>query len=256
MSILTSPVFYYGFKVTVDNIYLNFDEGSGELTATVTAGSYSFSNLANAVATAMNNIGSQLYTVTANRDDRTYTISADDNFDILFGTGSNTGLSVAAVIGFDSTDKTGTNSYVGDDQAGAEFVPQFPLQNFVDLEDYVEIAQANINESANGVVEVYSIGSRRFMEFNIAYTTDSPIKGLFDQQQNAVANLRAFMNFIITKSQIEFMKDKSDRDTYNSIILEKTATSSTGTGFKLKELYAKKLIGFYETGTLVFREIT
>jgi hypothetical protein len=255
MSILTRPIFYYGFQVTVNDIYINFDEGSGELAATVTAGVYSFTGLASAVATALNNVGSQVYTVSANRLDRTYTISSVANFDLLFATGANTGLSIASVIGFDVADVTGSNSYTGTNSAGSEFIPQFPLQNYVDLEDFVEVAQANINESASGLVEVYSIGSRRFTEFNVAYTTDNDIKGQFLKQENAIANLRSFMLFLITKGQIEMMKDREDRDTFTTLILEKTPSSSTGTGFKLKELYNRKLLGFYETGQLVFREV-
>ena len=63
------------------------------------------------------------------------------------------------------------------------------------------------------------------MEFNIAYTTDNPIKGLFRQEQNSVQKLRDFLESAITKMQIEFMKDETDRATFNTIILEKTPTS-------------------------------
>lgn len=260
MSIFTTPVFYYGFQVTVNDIYINFDEGIGELTATVPAKSYSFTDLANAVAAAMNEVGGQTYTVTANRADRTFTISASSNFDLLFSSGSNSGLSIASVIGFSAADKTSANTYTSDSSAGSEFVPQFPLQDYVALNDYQEKAQANINESASGIVEVFSIGTRRFLEFNIGPVTDNVMRksgGLFVNDSTAVSKLRSFMEYAIGKGDIEFMEDANNRNNLTAtIILERTPTSSTGTGFKLRELYGRGLVGFFETGLLRFRERT
>lgn len=257
MSLFTTPVFYYGYTVTVNDIYINFDEGLGEITATVTAGSYSFTDLASAVATAMNNVGGQEYTVTANRLDRTYTISAPSNFDILFSSGSNAGLSVASIVGFDSIDYLSSNTYTGS-TAGTEYTPQFPLQDYVALEDFQESAQANINESASGSVEVFSIGTRKFLEFKIGPVTDTPMRknSLFIQNSNAVSELRSFMQYATTKGDIEFMPDNSNRSSFNTIILERTPTSGSGTGYKLRELYGRGLVGFFETGLLKFRERT
>jgi hypothetical protein len=257
MSIFTTPLFYYDFTVTVDDIFINFNEGGPELTTTVSAGRYSFTDLASQIALALNNIGGQVYTVTANRADRTYTISASSNFSLLFETGSNSGLSVASVIGFDASDKTGANTYSSDSPAGKEFSPQFPLQDYVDLQDYQEFSQANINESASGKIEVFSIGTNRFLEFNIGPTTDNVMRssgGLFVNNPSAVSELRQFMQYAITKGPIEFMKSNADKSTFNTIILERTPTSGTGTGFKLRELYGRGLVGFFETGNLRFRE--
>lgn len=255
MSISTRPIFYYGYTINVNNIYLNFDEGGSELTALITAGSYSFEDLADEIALRMNEVGGQTYTVTADRDNRSYTISADASFSLLFSTGSNAGGSVASVIGFESTDYTGATSYEGG-AAGSVYEPRFPLQDYVALEDWQEYSEASINESASGKVEVYSIGSRRFTEFNISYVTDNTMRdgSLFVNDSNAVDSLRSFMVYAITKGPIEFMVDKEDRSTYSTLILESTPTSSTGTGFKLRELYGQRLVGFFETGRLKFRE--
>ena len=257
MSITTTPIFYYGFTLTTNDIYINFDEGIGELTATLIAGNYSFTDLASHVAERLNLVGSQVYTVTANRSDRTFTISAPSSFDLLFSTGSNAGLSAASVLGFAESDLTGLTSYTGVNSAGDEFTPQFPLQDFVGLDDYQEFAQANVNESASGAVEIYSLGTRKFLEFNIGPTTDNEMRkqgGLFTNDSAAVSKLRAFMQYAITKGEIEFIPDSTDKNTFNTIILERTPTSSTGTGFKLRELYNRGLVGFFETGLLRFRE--
>lgn len=259
MSILTTPVFYYDFQVTINDIYINFDEGIGELTAIVPAKSYSFTDLATAISSAMNLVGGQSYTVTANRSNRTYTISASSNFSLLLSTGSNSGLSIASVIGFNGDDKTGANTYSSDESAGSEFTPQFPLQDYVSLDDFQEAANASVSESASGAVEVFSIGTRKFLEFNIGPTTDNVMRksgGLFVNDANAVSKLREFMQYATTKGDIEFMPDNTNRNTFNTIILERTPTSSTGTGYKLRELYSRGLAGFFETGLLRFRERT
>lgn len=253
MSLFTRPIFYYGFEVTVNDIYINLDEGIGEITALVTTGNYSFTGLAQAIASALNLIGGQEYTVTANRETRTYTISAPGNFDLLFDSGSNAGLSVASVIGFDDSDKVGANSYSSDNVAGSQFIPQFPLQSYVSPDDFEEFASSNVNESASGRVETYSVGRRRFYEFNIRPITNNKLKNYNNQQ--AVDNTRAFLRYCITKGELEIMEDPNDKNSFSTIILERTPRSQQGTGFKLIELYGNGLTGFFESGLLTFREV-
>ena len=252
MSITTTPVFYYGYTVTVNNIYLNFNEGGAELTGIVSAGNYSFTALGQEIERVLNSYGTQLYTVAANRSARTFTISAPSTFSLLFASGSNAGLGVGSIIGF-TTDQTGSLSYTGS-ATGSEFIPQFPLQDYTGLDDYQEYSSATINESESGKVETFSVGLRKFMEFNIGPITNNSVAGLFRKTTDAVGDLRSFMTFIISKSDIEFMPDETDRSTYYTIVLERTPTSSTGTGFKLNELYSKGLVGFFETGKLRFRK--
>lgn len=253
MSIFTTPVFYYGFTITTNDIYINFDEGIGQLTALVPAGRYSFESLAITIASALNSIGGQEYTCVTNRETRRYTISAPSNFDLLFGTGDNAGLSIRSVIGFNNTDKTGSNSYSSDFSAGSEFIPQFPLQNFVAPEDFTEFASANVNESGSGLVETYSIGTRRFFEFNMRPITNNKLRNY--NNQSAVEQARAFLNYCITKGELEIMRDKDSRNSFETILLERSSTSSTGTGFRLNELYGNGLTGFFESGLLRFREV-
>lgn len=253
MSIFTKPVFYYGFTVTTNDIYINFDEGLGELTALVSAGRYSFEGLTQAVASALNSIGGQEYTVVTNRDTRRYTISAPSNFDLLFGTGSNSGLSIRDVMGYSQTDKTGSNSYTSENTAGSEFIPQFPLQNFVAPEDFTEFASANVNESGSGLVETYSIGTRSFFEFNMRPITNNRLRNY--NNQSAIEQAREFLNYCITKGELEIMRDGDSKNSFETILLERSATSSTGTGLKLNELYGNGLTGFFESGLLRFRKV-
>ena len=257
MAITTSPVFYYVDAITQENRFLNFNEGSGELTAEINPGGYSPSELMTATANALNTVGTQVYTVSFDRDTRLVTISASSNFDLLVTSGSNVGLSAFSTLGF-TTERLGGNSYVGDVPIGDEYLPQLPLQEFRGFEDSLEGVQASINESGSGIIEVITFGNRRFMAFEIKYISDRPVSGkdsIFGNDPNAVQNARDFLTFCISKARLEFMKDKDDRSTFNVILLESTPISRQGVAYELREQYSDGLIGYYETGRLRFREI-
>jgi hypothetical protein len=157
-------------------------------------------------------------------------------------------------MGFTS-DRSGSNSYEGDEASGDQYNPQFILQRYVDFEDNVKTAQASVNESASGVVEVVSYGQNKFMECNITLATDIVPQGAIIENANGVSDLRNFMNYAITKAPMEFVRDVDDENNFNSILLESTREDNKGTAFRLKELYARKLVGYFETGNLVFREL-
>jgi len=204
----------------------------------------------------LNDTGTLTYTVTLDRAVRRYTISATGTFSILGDTGQNVGLGAMKTLGF-TTDVSGSASYVSDTVAGSEYKPQFPLQGYLDFDDNRELIGASVNESASGVVEVISFGERRFMEFNLKYITDK--EGCDDSiiRSNATGlqDARDFLEFITNKSNLEFMKDVENRGVFSIVLLESTPESKSGTTFKLKELLAERLIGYYETGKLKFRKI-
>lgn len=255
MAILTTPVFYYIDPVTLNNKYLDFDEGSGELTAELNPSGYSHTELATEIQTRLNLTGTQEYTVSFNRADRTFTISAASNFDLLVTTGTNASLSIFSNIGF-TVNQTGSNTYTGA-ACGSEYIPQFPLQEFRGFEDNKAGIDASVNEAASGIVEVVTYGTRSFMSFNIKYIKNgNPCSdSIYGNDPNAVQNARDFLTFCITKSRLEFMKDRETRSTFDTVLLERTRSSSNGTGFELTELYSENLLGYYETGRIEFRKI-
>ena len=115
-----------------------------------------------------------------------------------------------------------------------------------------------MNESSSGEVEVVTFGTKRIMTFNIKYITNNNgdrtayySNKPFDYIQDAIN----FMEFITDKNKLEFMKDQTDRATFDDILLEKTSTSGSGSGYTLKELYSQNLSGFFETGDLRFRKL-
>lgn len=252
-----SLFYYVKDPVASNNFYLNFDEGSGELTAEIESGDYTPTELAVAVGTALNEAGTQAYSVSFNRQNRKITISAAAPFDLLISTGVSVGSDIFSLIGFTGSDLTGQTSYEGNLEVGDFFEPQYKLQDWVSEEDLRKAVQASVNKSANGIVEVVSFGQEKFFEFNMRFITDidqgklGPIK----TNLNGVQDARDFLRFCITKKTLEFMPDINDKNTFKNVLLEKTDEDSQGLGYRLKELYTSNLPYYFETGKLVFRVV-
>lgn len=254
---MSLPSFYYIQGVDATNFYLDFNEGSGPLIAEVASGNYTMLEMADAVESAMNAAGTNNYTVTFNRDARTYTISSTSNFSLLVATGVHVGADLFPIIGFTVTDRSGAMTYTGNLQAGSEYIPQFPLQSYVDQEDFQKAVSASINKSASGLVEVVKFGTEKFFEFNIRFITniDQGESGPIVTNLSGLDDARAFMRFCIQKTTLEFMPDNTVKADFFNVLLEKTEADSNGTGYKMKELYGKGLPGYFETGDLTFRII-
>jgi hypothetical protein len=255
--IYTWSKFLYGYTVPADGFYLNFNEGAGEITAELRPGKYSFTQLASEVSRALNAIGGQDYTVSVNRTNRTFTISAAANFSLLITSGANAGESVFTLIGFTGADVTGTNTYTSNNATGTIYSPQVRLQDFVSASDNSEYIQSTVNESSSGSIEIYSVGKISRFEFNLKYVNNHVEfdSSIIRKNTNALSELRSFMDFCITRSQIEFMPDESDLATYHIIQLEKTQQSQNGVGYKIKEMLGMGLGEFYETGLLIYRKV-
>lgn len=255
----TYSIFYYGIEIDTDNQNLNFNEGGSELTAVIDAGTYTHTDFATAIKTALDAAGALTYTVTFNRDDRTYTISAGSNFSLLVSSGSTVGSGPFSLIGFTGSDRTSASTYTGNTTSGSAYEPQFKFQSWVSDDDNQSKVDAQVNESANGEVEVVSFGSRKIIELNIKYATDRDVSksGQIKNNASGVANLRSFMQFAIGKGPFELMEDISDRSTYKKVILESTPEDSKGTAYKLKEFSLNGgPTGFYETGVIKLRNLS
>lgn len=255
MSIKTYSGFIYGHDISNLNQYINFrEDGVNELGAQIRVGSYTLENFVNAVSVAMNDAGQLEYAVTIDRSTRKITISSTSNFDLLVTSGTQSAISAFSLIGF-TTDKSGANSYEADIPSGLFYEPQYKLQRYVDFEDYIKTSQSSVNTSASGVVEVVSFGQNKFMECNIIYATDIVGQGAIKNNPNGIADLRAFMNYIIGKKPIEFISDIETPSVFVPCILESTRDSSDGTSFQLYELYSRGLANYFETQTLRFRKV-
>lgn len=255
MAITTRSAFYYGHNITENNQYINFSEDGGvtELSTTIPVGAYTLTDFTSEVVKALNAEGDNTYTISLDRLTRKITINCDANFDLLVTTGTQSEISAFSLIGFTSN-KSGSNSFESDTGSGFAYYPQYNLQNYVDFQDILESVDSSVNTSASGLVEVINFGRVNFMECNIKYATDIIGQGAIDNNANGVSDLRQFMTYITNKYPLEFVKDK-DAVNFNSCILERSAKSKDGTSFQLYELYSQGLAYYYETKTLVFREL-
>lgn len=259
MSIETIPLFYYIDPIDSTNNLMDFIEPNQlavNLVGTISFGSRSITNLLIEVQRALNDAGVNTYSVTFDRDTRLVTISADDDFNLLVSSGDNASSSPWTLLGFVG-DQTGSDNYTGTVAIGNTYSPQFTPQDFAAFEDNLEAISPAVRESADGIVEVVSFGNRSFMTLNFKYITNrkmgknSPI----ENNPNALQEARDFMTFAIGKTDMEFMIDRDDKNTFVTVLLEKTPGSRNGTKFVLKELISRKLKDYYETGKITFRKV-
>jgi hypothetical protein len=250
--------FYFNYEITIQNYKFDFDEGSGELTAELTLGVYTPTDLAVELKTQLDAAGTKTYTVSFNRNTRVFTVSADvGTFDILISTGTNAGISVYTIFGFNGVvDLTGLGTYLSD-PSGSVYYPQYWLQDYVDPSDWLEKVDASVNQSANGNVEVVSFGEINFTEFNILFATNLVMDGrVIKNNPSGVQDLNQFLTFCIKRGPIEFMPDENNVNNFYKIRLETTAANSKAVGYKLKEETGKNLPGIYQSEKLKWRVST
>lgn len=254
MALSTFSIFYKTIEIDSTNNLLNFSEGGPEITATITAGLYSPTDLATAIQTAMNVVGGLTYSITFNRSTRTITISAGSNFELLASSGSQVASGPWVIMGYSATDLTGASSYTGDSEAGEEYRNQFILQDYIAPGNLIEKVDESVNESTSGQIEVISFGDRQFLDMTFRFITNLPMDGkVIKNNPNGVSQAQSFFQSIILRGDFEFMPDIDDRNTFYKVKLENTPTSRVGTGYLLKEMTAQSLPGFYEIGPVRLR---
>lgn len=256
MTIYTRSKFYYDYIITDANNILAFNDGGGEVEAVLGFGQYTPTDLAIEVARAMNVVGLQSYNCSFNRQSRLFTISSISNFSLLIQTGVNVNK-VFSTLGFTGSDLSSSTSYTSSNVTGKAFLPQYLLQEYVDFEDQQQFASGTVKKTATGEVEVVSFGQENFSDFNITYATNEVMQqgSPIENDQSGVENLRDFMKYAIKKGPFEFMPDRDNENTFTKALLEKTPESTDGIAYKLKELYGKGLVGYFETGIIKLRKL-
>lgn len=258
MAISTKSLFYFGVSVSSNvNQYVNFSEGSGgELSGVFPVGNYSMYSSVLKLQAVLNDKGALDYTVTLNRSTRKVTITATGTFSIKAATGSQASSSLWSWFGF-TTDRTGSNTYTSNGVIGSQYEPQFYLQNYISSNDFKVSVSEKINQSASGNIEVVRFGNVSKTQFSVEYATDivQNSGSVITNDASGVSNLRNFLISITNKIPIEFMANKAVPDSYETLLLESTESSSNGTGFKLNEMYGSGLPFYFSSGNLLFRKI-
>jgi hypothetical protein len=152
--------------VTVKEItaggFIDFDEGGAELTATLTAGSYTGTSLATEVKTQLDAAGGT-YTVDYSETTGKFTIARGaGNFTLRWLAGAHAYLATGTIIGFNVTaDDTGAATYTSDYRR-----IHYPAE-YIDLDQgsanqYNFVALINHNISASAVITVYGADDSAF----------------------------------------------------------------------------------------------
>lgn len=256
--IYTFSKFNYGINVDQGSYALNFTEGGPELTAEISAGSYTLGEFVVAIEAALNSAGALTYTVSVARATNIITISATGAFNILLLTGTNIGVSFAEMAGFTQTvDLTGASSYSGASAAGSQYRPQFLLQSYVPSTSWRSSTDVTVNRTASGRVEVVRFGTERFIEMDIKFITDLPMDNtVIRNNPNGLGDALDFLNSVTQKNRFEFVEDVNDPSVFEKVIVESLPNYSDGTGFKLRELFVQNLPDIYETGVMKLRVIS
>lgn len=254
----------FGHTITENNRFLDFEEttGSGILVAELNVGSYSLGTFTSEIARAMNAASlNESYTTVLDRTTRQISINGSNPFNLLISSGVNATQSVFSLAGFNGTDLSGISSYEGDSPSGSFFEPQFLLQDYIDFDIDQKANNVSVNETPNGIVEVIKYGDVNFMSCNVTLqknqSVDEPRSkdNIVRFSTTGYTDLLNFMRYAVTKAPMEFVPDVANPTSFTRCILESTTRESNGTGFRLRELYARGLAEWYETGNLVFRKL-
>lgn len=256
MSLTTFSKFYFGHTVTQLNGSIDFDEGGSEIQASLNPGDYSLEEYLAEVKRAMDSVGSLTYTVGVNRATRIITISSTSNFTLRAGTGTRVGTGAWAMLGYTATNKTGASTYAAQNGTGSAYLPQAIVTDHVPAESNLEQNDAAVNESASGDIQVILFGQTRKIQMNIRLATNKTVRAeqrIIETQANGVDNLRAFMEYLVTKAKFEFMPDRSNANSFYKVLLDRTEQNRNGTVYELKEM--KNAPGYFETGKLTLRVV-
>lgn len=251
MALKNPSLMLYGFTVDVSNQYIDFKISAIglPLQAIVASGSYSLTNYAAAIATALQMADpSNTYTVTVNRNiaggtQNRITIATSGSFlSLLFGSGAAAGASIATTAGFNASDYTGATSYTGSSSTGTAVKPVLYGYNWVAPTRNKKIF-GNVNVSATGLKEAVVFQIQKFFEVEFKYEPESVMETVWEP----------FWNWAIQQKDLEFTPDVTQPDTYYQCTLESTEADSEGLGFMMKEMLPE-FPGLFQTGKLKFRQ--
>lgn len=256
--IQTHSKFIYGYEVTSNSRYFDFEVSGTPYSVIFDIGAYSAEELRVEFETKLNDLASGVvFSVSLDRSTRLFTVTGDSAFDYLPATGPNSANNCAGVFGFDTLDDLATTSVVSTQASGAVYTTQFKLQDYVDEADNRMSRFATVHKSSSGATNLIRFGEDRIFEMNFRYITDrpQPSNGPIRSNTSGVQDFRDLMSWGSKKYEFEFLPDESDGTTFYRVVLESTPEASDGTGYKLKEQYQRGLVGYYDSGIIRLRVI-
>lgn len=252
MALTYQSLLLYGFEVTVANSAIDFklSGGGSEKNATLNLGFYSLTSLLEEITRAMSAADNSVnYFAIANRNvsgglENRVTISTDGVFlSLLFSSGSRNASSVASLIGFTPTDRTGSTSYTGSSTAGTALVTELAGYNYIQPE-MDEDVQGSVTISASGIKESISFGIMDFLQ----------IEWKHEPKTKVINSWKPFFRWAMQQKSFEITPDYTLYNQFYEVTLEKTQKNGKGLG----QVWREMLPDFpneYETQPLEFRTV-
>lgn len=244
--------FLYGFSVSRSVKALDFKEGGAEIQASLRVGNYTVDTFVVEVQRALNEVGGQTYTVAYNVTTRIITVSAPGTFSLLFGTGSRTGTSCSALMGFAVADRTAALTYSGTIAVGTVYITPWPVFRFTDKTHSIVLEDSTVDTTPLGISQVasFATGSRITMEIKPITNKNLSKNGVSNAY--TIADFMAFMSFLMTKGRATMYMDPANfAGTSYKVFLEGTEQDREAKAFKLQNV----AMDIYTSGLLTFREV-
>lgn len=254
MALKNPSLFLYGYQITPNNQYISFGTNSGEAppnsrTAVVPVGYYSLTSLMTAVASAMSTADpTHTYTLTADRTavgglQNRVTISTSNTYlSIYFSTGNPS--NPASLLGFATSNLTGSTSYTGTSTSGTVLVPGTSVYNYGFNYLSPNALQKNfgkLNVSASGVKEAIVFSLQSFLQVQFQYITEA----------NVTAQWLPLIQWMIQQRAFEFTPDITAPATFYQVTFE---DPNSGLSMDLAEMLPDFPF-YYKTPLLKFRVV-
>lgn len=218
MAVGQKALILYGYTVTQNNQNLTFSTTNGTFTATISVGYYSLATLLTAIQTAMQSIDtSDVFNLTADRtlsggtqNRITINCITSASFSLLFSSGNANNL--AAILGFATSDFTGSTSYTGTLTTGIGFQPTQFVYTYVPSSRWSK-RFGSVNISASGVKEAIVFGEQNFWSMQFK----------FEQTAAVISNWEPVISWLAAQRPIDFTPDITIPGTFGSGTLEKPA---------------------------------
>lgn len=250
MALQYKSSFLYGLQVTTANRSIDFkiSGGGSVLQATVALGYYSLSGLMDAIVAALSAADpSNTYTVTANRtlssgtQNRVTIATSGAYLSLLFLTGPRTASTIAPLIGFTTTDKTGALTYTGSSSAGTILLPTWYAYNYIPTDRYKKVYGA-LNVSASGLKEAVVFQLQKFFQ----------VEFMHEPEAKVASDYSPFIDWIIQQRPLEFTPSIASPNTVLDCTLETTEEDGEGLAMTMKE-ELPDMPFLFGTGLLKFR---
>jgi len=234
MALRSQSLFLYNIVITTSNQNIPFQAASlgPQFNGVIPLGTYALSQLATAIASAMNVADSaNIYTATVDRtadggQGNRITISTNGSFlSLLFNTGTTALTSIRDLCSFGHLDLTGATSYQNSATTGVTLLTSWYGHNYsppqVNLKNY-----GTVNVSTDGTKEGITWALQQFIEVEFQY----------EAQANVFASWNPLLIWMIEQNPFEFTPEYTNPTTFYTVTLEKSGADGKGLAFIMKEM--------------------